>query len=354
MLDEVLAGYSKYICGLDEYSEIEYEYPEVYAKFSVALFNKWTKTQDKKYRETAYEYLERMCKLGIETERWAYWGLPFDWGNTEKKDGFLITTCFCVQALNICNDGRWNNLIRKAIAWCLTLISTSKSGQVEMFYSPKLKQNIYNASAMACGTLLSCRDLKTNDRKLLYKVLEYIVKKQKKGGYWNYSDIKCDVDLLHQSYTVEGLMRSYLYIDEPELKRITREAIEKGVNFLIVQLQENIDKSERYLFRITDDEKGLIKIKHLCLRCMEKIVPKARRFPFTRCWSYAALLRVLYYGEYIMDLNCKKEITLCLEKIQKDLFAETYFKYSRNCDKNFVRHQAHMVEALSYVYTQRI
>lgn len=352
MLDEVLTRYGEYICGVDEYFGFECEYPEVYAKFSIALFKKWEKTYNQKYKESAYRYLERMCELGIETEEWMYWGLPFDWGGTKKEDGFLITTCFCIQALNIWEDDQWEHIIEKAKSWCFTLASIYPNGQAEIFYSPKLEQHIYNASSMACGTLLECTKLAPEDKNIVYKVLDCIIYKQKRNGYWNYSDQKCDVDLVHQSYTVEGLIRSYPYISDPELKNNVKISIDKGLKFLLNQLPVNA-KSERYLFRLLDEEKLGIKIKHLFLRCLRKLHDDEHHFPSIRCWSYAALLRVLCYGECFIGEQYGKEIDMCLNQIHNDLFTGIYFKYKKNADRNFIRHQAHMVEALSYVLEQK-
>lgn len=349
MIDEVLSEYGEYIYGVDEYFEPECEYPEVYAKFAIALFHKWEKKHEQRYKERAYKYLERMCELGIETEKWFYWGLPFDWGNTKKSDGFLITTCFCLQALNIWDNKQWKNIIKKAKAWCFTLVFDCSDGEAGIFYSPKLRQNIYNATAMACGTLLECERGEDKGKTVIFKVLEQIIRKQKARGYWNYSDEKCDVDLLHQSYTVEGLIRSYPYICDLKLKIKVKESIDKGMQFLVKRLYLDIDKGERYLFVLSDEEKAGIKFKHCCLRCLRWIYKNEEHFPATRCWSYAALLRCLYYAEHYMDMKYKKEMGMCLEKIHTNLFVKSYFKYNRNDRRKFIRHQAHMVEALSYV-----
>ena len=52
-------------------------------------------------------------------------------------------------------------------------------------------------------------------------------------------------------------------------------------------------------------------------------------------------------------MECENEINFCLDKIRKDLFTGEYFRFKRNDSRKFIRHQAHMVEALAYVNMQK-
>ncbi len=335
--------------GTDEYCSLECEYPEVYAKVSIGLFYKWKMSQEEKYKDKAKLLLNRMSELAIKSDETACWGLPFDWGDTRKDDGFLITTCFCIQALNLWNFKQTQKLKEQAINWCFTLVKENiDSADVDIFYSPKLKINIYNATSLACGTLLECNELSKKQLDILYRAVKTLIFKQKKEGYWNYSSEKDDVDTLHQSYTVEGLIRCYPHIEEQALKKALLKTIRRGEKFLVFKLWTQ-KETERYLFSLTNNEKKSVKLKHLFLKIFRWLNIGRKHFPEKRCWSYAAYLRVQYYYAQNIEQIYSCEIKECLKKITAELFCNTYMKYTKNNNKNFIRHQAHMIEGLAYV-----
>lgn len=334
------------ITGLDQYCQSEEEYPECYAKFIMTLYYKYKLTEDKYYYELAKKYLEYMIQLKNQHNNYVFWGLPFNWGATSNKDGFLLTTSFCIKAMYLWyKEGIIEHLeiLKNSIHWCFTLICDDDNNLTKGFYySPNLQENIYNATAIACGILSMCKELLSDEEKALLHQVAIGIEQCEKNGYWNYSFHKEDVDLLHQCYISEGMF-DYGYMNRDE--KAIKTAI-SGVDFTIKE--KNFIKIERYLFKFRDKENLKTKIKYMILRILYKGNFQQHRFEKPRAWSYGAYVRTLaesYYfskdEKYLLKLNeVLDHVFLNIIKDEKVMFKE-------ESQHVYVRNTYHLIEALT-------
>jgi hypothetical protein len=331
------------IMGIDQYNKEELEYAECYAKFLIALYYKDKSKKEKSYRETAKKYINYMLNLANENEEFIYWGLPFNWGGTKNNEGFLITTSFCLKALYLWyKEGVFKdkNIIRKSINWCMALHDADDHG---FYYSPKLKQNIYNATAVACGVLSMTEEFLTlNERNKIEKVISSLIGLQK-NGYWNYSSVKEDVDLLHQCYTCEGMFDNF-YVNKN--LEVLNSAIE-GVKFL--NANKNFTFIERYLFKLSDSESLQVRLKHRLLKIYSLFMDDNKRFRKTRAWSYASFIRTLIYSYYFTnDQNYKVVLEETLSYVFNNIIIDENIVFQAGEECVYIRNSYHVLEALCF------
>ncbi|MDY0278544.1 MAG: hypothetical protein RBQ97_10735 [Acholeplasma sp.] len=331
------------ILGYDQYSSDKLEYPECYAMLITTLFYKYQLTNDDYYWKKAESYINRLKEISLSEDSHIWWGLPFNWGETNKCDGFLITTSFVLNSLSLWyNTGKYLDfsLIKGASNWILSLfVSNDTHG---FYYSKKLRTNIYNATSIAIGSLSQISNLLSNeDRDRLHLAASSLVSIQK-SGYWNYSKNNSEVDLLHQSYTCEGLFQySSVFNNENTLKSAIY-----GVNFIMNKLKVN--RIERYLFSLRDKEKIRTKIKHLIIKILYIIDPNNFRFSRPRAWSYAAYIRVLIYTvKYDENPLIRNRLIHIIEFVHDKILSDTYVRYSENSPIRYVRNECHMLASLA-------
>ena len=221
--------------GIDEYNCNTLEYSECYAKQLIILRNLYDFNKDLKYLDQAKKILETIINSGIENERSICWGLPYEWHGNSINDGFLITTCFCIDGISRWTDlfEGYNEYIKKAINWCFALLFYDDNlEEYAFFYAPKIKKNIYNATSIAFGIISKFNNLFTQENKNKLASVMMGIHKALKNGYWNYSQDIPEVDLLHQSYTIEGLEIAAIRCDNYNIQMVLLKDIEKSISFI--------------------------------------------------------------------------------------------------------------------------
>lgn len=349
---------NKEIKGFDEYArDKKLEYPEVYSRLALSYFYLFKLYNDDEWKQRAIKIIEKLISLSKEKNDTIYWGLPFDWKETKKDDGFLITTVFSLQALIKWDNetkGKYTRFIEKTINWIFSLLQYDENLKEKAFYySPKLKENIYNATSLACGILWEAeRYLSEEQKRSLISVVRGLIKAQNKKGFWRYSKLNSTVDLLHQSYTCEGLLMSVPKLKD-EIKEKAFESAVKGVEFMDKYMYNS--DFENYLYGLFDHVEFNIKVKHFLFRVLKNVDRFKNKFKKVRAWSYAAFLRVhalleffKYEGENLISTD---EI---IERIEKDIFNDEYFKYNKLDNSRFIRQEAHVwFSLIFYLYLKK-
>jgi len=332
------------IFGVDQYNNQKLEYPECYSKFLISLYYKNKIHKDEVYKEYAKKYIEYMLNLANETDDYIYWGLPYNWGETKVEDGFLLTTAFCLKSLCLWyKEGVFTDekIIQKVINWCMALLHNNNDDEYGFYYSKKLKQNIYNATSIACGVLATNNEfLSPIESKKLEKVISTLIKVQK-SGYWNYSSVKVDVDLLHQCYTCEGIFEYY----NKTKNEIALNSATSGIDFLIQN--EKFINIERYLFNLSDPEKFNVRFKYLLLKMYSKTRENEKRFTKTRAWSYGAYVRTLIYSYYFTNnRKYKTRLEEILIHVEKNIIKDGNVLFQSGGNNVYVRNSYHLLESL--------
>ncbi|MBT1247686.1 MULTISPECIES: hypothetical protein [unclassified Thermosipho (in: thermotogales)] len=353
MLDFVITNLEKLnenepVLGKDEYFKSEkLEYPEVYAMIVLSYYYLFKKEKDNKWKKKAEKFIDRLISLSIKEDNTICWGLPYDWGVTEKNDGFLITTVFSLRALAKWNSEfsyKYSDVIEKAINWIFGLLYYDENIKENAFYySPKLKENIYNATSLACGILLeSGQYLWKRQKENLISVVMGLIKVQNKKGFWKYSINNPTVDLLHQSYTCEGLLLSASRLKRDLKEKVLKSAI-KGVEFMDKYMFNSY--IETYFFRLFDNVEFGVKLKHLLFRIFFK-----KKFRLSRAWSFGAFLRVHTLLE-AFGITLPIKLEEILKTIESQLFQNGNFRYNKLDDSVYIRQQAHVWYSLvNYLY----
>lgn len=329
------------IKGLNQYSNKKLEYPECYAFFIKSLKYLYLISKNSKYKEEAAIFIEILFEMAYEDSEEMWWGLPFNWGKTCKEDGFLITTIFCFDAIK-----EWDEIIeikkidkmKKILNYVFSLVNKEKNG---INYSKKLKTHIYNASSLTVGVLSKYNEILNNNQKLILFNVANNISTLQKDGYWNYSASKCDVDLLHQCYTCEGLLE---YGKNNKNSYVLSKAIQ-GTDFIINKMQYK--EMERYIFRFTDLESLNTKIKYLILRGIRFMNINSTRFHPPRAWSLAAMMRLLISTYQITnDKKYLKELKNLIDHIEENIIKNNSIKFSKISEENYIRNTYHMLYSL--------
>lgn len=327
------------IKGVDQYSKEPLEYPECYAKFLIGISSLYRLSKDKNIMNLAKNKIERMLELGNVKTNMIWWGLPFDWKLTKKEDGFLITTSFCLKALILWRENGIDGLdkmISMSVRWIKNLYFENEM-EAGFYYSPKLRSNIYNATAVALGVLCSDEEIYMESKMDLSKVFNTL-KNCQKSGYWNYSKTTVDVDLLHQCYTVEGIKDYSMKTDNNISSMVSHD----GYRFVLTNWK--VLNNERYLFKINDSEKYTTLLKHQILNTFFK--NDTRRFTPVRTWTIAALLRML-----ITFSEDKENITQVIKIIEDEIINDDFSIENSLSLKNthkieYSRNKYHLFESL--------
>jgi hypothetical protein len=109
-------------------------------------------------------------------------GVALSRGETTERDGFLITTVFCLNVLFV-----WQkegipiekHILRKAINWCFSLVNIDGTGRWVFFIQKKEKEYL-QCNFIACGVLVNFQDLLSLRRRKGLTVLFYIFSLSKK------------------------------------------------------------------------------------------------------------------------------------------------------------------------------
>lgn len=340
LIDESISNIR--IVGKDQYSDLNLEYPECYAMFIISLNYKYRITNNVWYRDQAEKYIGFLLELANKTDEEIWWGLPFDWGDTKTSDGFLITTAFCLKALYVWyEDGVFtdNDTIKKVLRYCFSLYC--ENGEDGFCYSRKLNKNIYNATSIAVGVMAQAKEFLSSKQIVkLNKSVDTLIASQK-HGYWNYSNEKVDVDLLHQCYTCEGIFEYANRFDSHEALK----AALTGVDFIVDNM--NVEKMERYLFKLSDPEKKTTKLKYLLLRAYSILNTEDIRFSKPRAWSFGAYIRVLIYSySFSKEKKYLKVLNDLISYFNSNLILDKSILFSVNSKDSYVRNTFHILHSL--------
>lgn len=322
--------------GKDEYNNKELIYPEALAKFLIGA----------KYRNLVIDYekeINKLLKLKNNKYEEFTWGLPFIF--KEKKESFLVTNSICLEALI---ELKKSNLIK--IEECEIIKSNFQwlfkncyeSGNNYFFYSPHIKENIYNAYSKILWILYEYEKLLTDEEIIIRnRILESLLEKQDLNGAWDYSDNRGHIDFLHSCYILEGLLKIYKYLPEEKIKL----SIERGLKFLEKKFINSELIPEYYLTTLLDLK--IYPLKRIIIDMMRKI--KHGKIIDSRIWSYAAGIRVYILAAQLLNLKYEISLEKLIEKVEKKYWNKDkeYYNYRYKDTSNYIRHQSHIYEALA-------
>ena len=352
-IDNITSIYNpgKYCFGEDRYTGSIYEYYECYAKMANACYFRYVVTKDKKYFEVGEQYIKKLLTLSnIDSNGYICWGLPFKNWIHKDKSGALLCNAFSIEAIEKYNtEGKYNQIINSSVKW-MEALKVNNYKEYYYSYSPQIEDDIYNAEFIGLYSMMLCKMKKFISFEAGNEYLDQLtrlVAKQRKQGFWLYSPQKNDVDLVHQAYCVEYLIKSVIILDTSEEKySVLYNSIIEGYNFLKnILWKQGID---RYVFQLSDDIGIAEKIKHLILKLMMFFkLDNERHFLKRQGWSCAEALNCACLAKIVgLDsLDFADEIILY---IFENLIENDKIYFSERKKEVFVRHSSHIIEAVSY------
>ena len=342
----------KLCIGSDRYCVSMMEYYECYAKLANACYYQYHRTRDTNYLNVGRKYITRLIELAHIDPSNGYicWGLPFDNNIHEHYSGALLCNAFALEAIIKYNDvEQYSDVIISALQWMDSMAWCADECEQFYCYSPLIQQDIYNAEIIAMFVFLLLNKYIGKNVEKYYKQLKRIIGQQSNKGYWNYSATKIDVDLVHQAYCVEYLTKSLLILKKAREKTDLLDlsvAVDKSYHFLIMQLWR--DGLDRYLFRWNDDICLKDKIKYLLLRMIKPFLTNNdKHFLHRQAWGCAATLNCACLARMLqIDSNTCHFVADYITK--KLILPDGSIKFTECNDDIYVRHGAHIIEAMSF------
>lgn len=244
----------------------------------------------------------------------------------------------------------YGDIVKSSMEWISSeCFGISDNKSIQLNYSPHSGFNYYipNAASIALGYLSNINNVGLSYCKLeVDKIANAIISGQNKDGSWYYSEKSDVIDLLHTSYTLEGMWIYLKYNDNPELKK----KVEKGTEYFLCNfLSLNGYGIKDYSYKLKDV--GIVRFKRRVLK--EGLFYVLNSFGFfekrkseARLWGYAAAIRMLCYATYT-NPEYLLNAMIIFKHLQKNQDESGYFYY-KTIDKScYIRHQAHIFEALS-------
>lgn len=299
--------------------------------------------QDRKYLDKATECAQWLLKNSY-TKEWKSWGLPFKYKCVPAFSPYLLTTVFVGDFLlnyfHITNDEEILKVVLSIADYLFEnyYVEEAKSYFVYSLHSC-LSYNIYNATSLALGFLSNLKEyLSFRNLEKLEKVYNTLLSSQIKYNIWGYSDDNNLIDLLHSVYTIEGLLEY-----SKNLKDDNLDVIYKAYKFTKKFFITKNGFCIRTLPRISK-----LELKELLSYIKRIIKYKVKLFTSNdeaRLWGYAAALRLgVKMGNFDLAFNI-------LNFVKNNLFVdEGYFKYKSSDSRIFIRHEAHIFEAISLLF----
>lgn len=340
--------------GYDEYSKDKgLIYPEVYAKYAVGYLFLYKQTENDEYLRLCRDALQWLKNNTSPYYNDYCWGLPFDFDGVPANGPYLLTTSFCGHAFldyyEYSNDTTYLNTAESAMNWIVDNLFMKIGGNDILCYSPYDGDRYFipNAVSIGLGFLSRVSEYTHRDIDPVVKaVLQPLLSSQNSKYLWRYSTRSPTIDNLHNAYVLEGLWRYWLsYRDPSILKTITTgtdahwkiffEENGYGRGFLLGDLRDFKEVDLKTMIR-------------------DMIVQTANRFGFlmnknpeTRLWGYAASIRTFTYASY-WDKKYLLYAVKAHEHVKTTLYNDLGYFYYRSTEKeSYMRHQAHLFEALS-------
>lgn len=214
-LEAMLARYAEAdgISPRDDYDPVPRAHPMAEAKFLEACTDLHTSglLGVAAYRARVAQSLRRLDELAVRpTAEACAWGLGFSFRDAPVDEPYVVTTGLVVRALAharpllaAADASRLDALLSPAVEWLTSGVERlPHAGSALPTYSPHIKVPAYNVAAVWAGALATAGDRSAE----VEAVAQTVLTAGGDGLGWRYAPESTRVDLVHNSYIVQGLL----------------------------------------------------------------------------------------------------------------------------------------------------
>ncbi len=360
-IEQFRQAFNNNTCGLgfDRYrKDILAHYAEAYALWGKGYLLNYKMSGKSSFLNKAKGCANWLLNNTKHGYNYPCWGLPWAWDtwNVPRETGYLITTVmvgnFFLELYLVTNDFSYLSFAEKIARW----ISEENKGENKLggFYyyyanTESLKFFIPNPSAKASGFLFQLGKA-LNSKDILTKAKEAMIPIQNcqlSNGGWNYSEYSAVKDVTHNGFICDGLFQAYQATGEDSYKL----AFLRGVEFLKNELLlESGAMRNQARYSITD--LAVTPFLEFSYKQFLRLIPMPKKY-LAPLWGYASAIRVFTHASLIKD-DYKEIAKAVYDWIINNLHqSDGSFLYSLKERHQYIRHLAHIYQAISYLNLTR-
>lgn len=339
--------------GIDEYAkEIKFHYPEGYAKFGRGYLFMFKATGEEKFIDYAKSSLKWLMQNKSPYYDDYCWGLPFKYKCAPANGPYLLTTSFCGQTFldiyKLTHENKYLEIVKSVVKWVLEALSGEKFNEgFILFYSPYECNRYFipNAVSIAIGFLIRVSKYLKYIDETNEKIIRALISFQNPDSSWYYSVKSTSIDNLHTAYVLEGLWE---YYNTTNNESVLKPLIGGTDYFWNTFYGDDGHGKGHVLYGFGDLNKIEISriIKDEIIKTANLFGVLKNRNPETRLWGYAGAIRAFVYASYY-DAEYLDYAIKIFNYVRDNLQSEAGYFYYRSNDRScYIRHQAHIFEAI--------
>jgi hypothetical protein len=328
--------------GLDQYAPEDcHHYPEAYALWGQGYLNLYQALEEDAYLDHALSCAHWLIDHASARYEHSSWGLPWSWDARDKDVSYITTTTmvgtFLLNLHRMTNDRGLLRAITDIADWILEENGYHVEDDGIWFnYSDhqSLQYPIFNAISMASGFFaqLSRVGVSSGAERISLGCLQFTFRRQNPDGSWYYSTKSPIIDNVHTGFTLAGIVQAFEHLPRGKVPDVAR------------WLQKTDLAREFYLASLYSRGLGYERVPlNLRERLFRKIDPVRGE---SRLIGYAAGIRAFKRSREFGDTPAQvwEIVRNVIVRLQNP---NGSFKYRSGDDRPFVRHQAHIFDALT-------
>jgi|GEM_PF-4512987 hypothetical protein len=340
--------------GFDRYKPTEkFHYAEAYAQWGMGFVDNFRLTNDTDYLLKAEYCTTWLLNNTKSNYKYPCWGLPWKWENWEvpAEIGYLITTVFVgeffLNLYEVKRNQSYLNIAKLISRWIFEENGGKLYRDGYYFYyanSPKLRYFIPNPSAKAVGFISHLYSF-TNEYEsigIINQAIKSIIDCQLERGGWHYSEYSAQQDITHNGFILDGLFNVLNFHPNQTIKQSFNDGI---LFFKDVLHKGNGGFLNRTFYKWEDLQK--ISLFILFWDNIKKNLPILNN-NIAPLWGYASAIRTFTHASWLEEkyIIYPEEIISWIETNLQN--KDGSFAYSIKEKNVYIRHLAHLYQAISY------
>lgn len=321
-----------------------FHYPDAYAIFGNGYLKLFNYSKNTEYLDNAHYCYEWLIKHSSPRYQNLSWGLPWSWNywHAPPTLSYVCTTMFVANFfINYYLTTNKKNALTSLLSiydWLLHENGYRNTNNGISFYYANfepLKFIIFNHNALALEFLVGLWPLFKKDQIKDYaqSVLNFLVTSQHNNGSWYYSEKSCLIDNFHSSLTLLGVAKA--------LKLFTNKTAAQNLHRGFLYYKSNLfthSGKPRECVNVCPQ----IRVSICFARQFYAYLHSKASPPPARLWSYGAAIRLFCFFN---DKHFAQKVALfAINKMQSN---DGSFYYREHDPSKFIRHEAHIFDALA-------